>query len=154
MRILKMNILLLPPSDYLGHPNPCRMHHVFEQFPEFGEKVYVLRFSIYDKIVRKSNATVLSFGDKQSNSLAKYYLMNSSIFAESARKIVNKYGIDVILFANLFPPYLVSKTMSKDLLSVVDFVDHYPTVAAENIPNVIPKKIVNYAFSENDEIDC
>jgi glycosyltransferase involved in cell wall biosynthesis len=142
-----MKILILPPSDYLGHPNPCRLHHIFEQFPEFGDEIYVMRFSIQDKIARKSNGTVFSIGDIQSNSLAKYYLINSGLFAKSASEIINKYGIDVILYSNLFPPYLVSKSVPKDLLSVVDLVDHYPTVAAENVPGFMPKGLVNFAFS-------
>ena len=142
-----MKILILPPSDYLGHPNPCRLHHIFEQFPEFGDEIYVMRFSIQDKIVRKSNATVFSIGDVPSNSLSTYYLANSGIFAKSATAIIDKFDIDVVLFANLFPPYLVSKAIPKGLLSVVDLVDHYPTVAAENVPGIIPKKLVNYTFS-------
>ena len=142
-----MKILILPPSDYLGHPNPCRLHHIFEQFPEFGDEIYVMRFSIQDKIVRKSNATVFSIGDFPSNSLAQYYFINSGIFRKSALDIVKKYGIDTIVFANLFPPYLVSSAISKDVLSVVDLVDHYPTVAAENVPSIVPKGIVNFAFS-------
>jgi glycosyltransferase involved in cell wall biosynthesis len=142
-----MKILILPPSDYLGHPNPCRLHHIFEQFPGFGDEIYIMRFSIQDKIVRKSNGTVFSIGDVPSTSLAKYYLINSGVFAKSASEIISQFGIDVILFANLFPPYLVSKAISKDLLSIVDLVDHYPTVAAENVPGFIPKSLVNYTFS-------
>ncbi len=143
-----MKILILPPSDYLGHPNPCRLHHIFEQFPEFGDEIYIMRFSIQEKILRKSNATVFSIGDTPSNSLSTYYLTNSGIFAKSALEIINKFGIDVVLFANLFPPYLVSKAIPKDILSVVDLVDHYPTVAAENVPGIIPKRLVNYTFGQ------
>lgn len=106
-----------------------------------------MRFAIQDKIVRKSNGIVFSIGDVQSTSLAKYYLINSGIFAKSASEIISHYGIDVILFANLFPPYLVSRAIPKELLSVVDLVDHYPTVAAENVPSFVPKRIVNQAFS-------
>lgn len=142
-----MKILILPPSDYLGHPNPCRLHHIFEQFPEFGDEIYIMRFSIQDKIVRKSNATVFSIGDTPSNSLSTYYLSNSGIFTKSASAIINKFGIDIVLFANLFPPYLVSRAIPKELLSIVDLVDHYPTVAAENMPGIIPKRLANYTFS-------
>lgn len=142
-----MKILILPPSDYLGHPNPCRLHHIFEQFPKFGDEIYVMRFSIQDKIVRKSNATVFSIGDTPSSSLSTYYLVNSGVFAKSALAIISKFDIDVVLFANLFPPYIVSKSIPKELLSVVDLVDHYPTVAAENVPGIIPKQLVNYTFS-------
>ena len=73
--------------------------------------------------------------------------MNSGLFAKSASEIIDKFGIDVILFSNLLPPYLVSKTIPRDLLSVVDLVDHYPTVAAENVPGFIPKGLISFAFS-------
>jgi glycosyltransferase involved in cell wall biosynthesis len=144
---IDIRILILPPSDYLGHPNPCRLHHIFEQFPDYGDEIYVMRFLLYDKIVRKSNATVFSIGDITSKSLSTYYLINSGIFAKSAMAIINRFDIDVILFANLYPPYLVSKKMPKELFSVVDLVDHYPTVASENVPAFIPKRFVNGLFS-------
>jgi glycosyltransferase involved in cell wall biosynthesis len=141
-----MRILIIPPSDYLGHPNPCRLHHLFEQFPAFDDKVYVMRFSLYDKIVRKSKTTVLSIGDKKFNSLAFYYLMNSGVFAESAMEIIRRYDIDTIIYANLLPPYIVSKVVPKELTSVADLVDHYPTVAAENTPKLFPKRLVKSSF--------
>lgn len=142
-----MRILILPPNDYLGHPNPCRLHHIFEQFPDFGDEIYVMRFSLHDKIVRKSNAKVFYIGDIKSKSLSTYYFINSGIFAKSAMAIINKFDIDVILFANLYPPYLVSKKVPKELLSVVDLVDHYPTVAAKNAPEIIPRRLVNHLFA-------
>jgi glycosyltransferase involved in cell wall biosynthesis len=146
-RETQMKILILPPSDYLGHPNPCRLHHVFERFPAFGDEIYVMRFSLYDKIARKSNAKVFSINDVKSKSLPIYYGINSGIFAKSATSIINKFDINVILFANLYPPYIVSKIVRHDLLSVVDLVDHYPTVAAENVPRIIPKAFVTSLFT-------
>jgi glycosyltransferase involved in cell wall biosynthesis len=142
-----MKILVLPPSDYLGHPNPCRLHHIFEQFPEFGDDVFVTRFSIQNKIKRKSNVTVLSIGDTHFESLALYYGFNSFIFKKALLKIIKEYEIDIVISANLFPPYLISKVASKNYLSIVDLVDHYPTVAAENVPILVPKRIVNSIFS-------
>lgn len=142
-----MKILILPPSDYLGHPNPCRLHHIFEQFPDYGDQFYVMRFSLQDKIVRKSKGTVFSLGDVPSKSLARYYLMNGGIFTKSALGIIRNFDIDVVVFANLFPPYLISKSIPSNLLTVVDLVDHYPTVAAENVPEMFPKSLANHAFS-------
>jgi glycosyltransferase involved in cell wall biosynthesis len=61
--------------------------------------------------------------------------------------IINRFDIDAILFANLYPPYLFSKIVPEELFSVVNLVDHYPTVAAENAPKFIPKQFVNRVFS-------
>jgi glycosyltransferase involved in cell wall biosynthesis len=141
-----VRILIIPPSDYLGHPNPCRIHHIFEQFPAFGDEIYVMRFSLYDKIVRKSKATVISIGDTKFKSLAIYYLMNSGVFARSAMEIIRKYKINIVVSANLLPPYMLSKVAPQELTSVVDLVDHYPTVAAENTPKSFPKKLVGSMF--------
>lgn len=143
----KLRILILPPSDYLGHPNPCRIHHIFEQFPSFGDEVYVVNFSIQNRIVRKSKAVVLSIGDIPSESLSKYYLLNIGTFASSVPKAVTKYDIDTVILANLLPPYLVYRLLPKNVRSVVDLVDHYPTVAAENVPKIFPKRVVNRVFS-------
>lgn len=142
-----MRILVLPPSDYLGHPNPCRLHHIFEQFPEFGDEIYVMRFATQQKIVRESKATVLSIGDTQSASLPTYYFANMGLFGKAASDIIKKYDVDVVLFANLLPPYLVSKVVPKDLLSVVDLVDHYAIAAADYAPAFFPKAVVKFAFS-------
>jgi len=141
-----MRILLLPPSDYLGHPNPCRLHHIFESPELFGDEVYVIRFSLYDETRRKSNAKVMSIGDTKFGSLSTYYLMNSCVFAKSTMAIINKFDIDVILFANLYPPYIVSKIIPRELFSVVDLIDHYPAIAAKYAPEIIPKRLVNYLF--------
>lgn len=141
-----MKILIIPPSDYLGHPNPCRLHHIFEYFPAFGDEIYVMRFSLYNKIVRESNTTVLSLDDTKFKSLAFHYLLNSGVFARSAMEIFKKYEIDIVLYANLLPPYIVSKIAPRELTSVVDLVDHYPTVAAENIPKPFPKRLVTFSF--------
>jgi glycosyltransferase involved in cell wall biosynthesis len=142
-----MRLLILPPSDYLGHPNPCRLHHIFEQFPSYGDEVYVMRFPLRDKIVRKSTATVFSMNDYKFKTPSSYYLLNSGVFAKSAADIVRKYNIDAVIFANLLPPYMVSKVIPKHVLSVVDLVDHYPAVALENTPKAFPKPFVNVIYS-------
>jgi glycosyltransferase involved in cell wall biosynthesis len=142
-----MRILVLPPNDYLGNPNPCRLHHIFEQFPAFGDEIFVMRFSLRDKIIRKSNVNVLSIGDVKFKSLPAYYLINSGVFAKSSMEIINRYDINIVLFANLYPPYVVSKVIPEGLLSVVDLVDHYPAIAAENAPKIIPKRFVDSVFS-------
>jgi glycosyltransferase involved in cell wall biosynthesis len=143
-----LKLLILPPSDYLGHPNPCRLHHIFEQFPAFGDEIYVMRFPLKDKIVRKSNATVFSMNDTKFTALSAYYLFNSGVFAKSAADIIRKYGIDAVISANLLPPYMVTKIIPRGVSSVVDLVDHYPAVAAENTPKVFPKPFVNLVYSK------
>ena len=141
-----MRILLVPPSDYLGHPNPCRLHHIFERFHLYHDEVYAIRFSLHDRILRKSTAKVFSINDVKFGSLALYYLMNSGIFVESINSVVKNFDIDVVLFANLYPPYIASRTIPNRVLSVLDLVDHYPSVAARNSPEVVPKKLVEHLF--------
>lgn len=106
-----------------------------------------MRFSLRDKIVRNSNATVFSIHDVKFKSPSAYYLANSGVFAKSATDIISKYDIDVAIFANLFPPYIVSRVIPDDVFSVVDLVDHYPAVAAANTPKAIPKQVVNLVFA-------
>jgi phosphatidyl-myo-inositol dimannoside synthase len=142
-----LKILILPPSDYLGHPNPCRLHHIFEQFPDFGDEIYVMRFPLRDKIVRKSNATVFSMHDTKFKAPSMYYLLNSGVFAKSVADVIKKYGIDSIVYANLLPPFLASKIVPKNVFSIVDLVDCYPAVAVENTPKAIPRQFVNLVYS-------
>jgi glycosyltransferase involved in cell wall biosynthesis len=106
-----------------------------------------MRFSLHDKIVRDSNTTVFSINDVKFKSPSVYYFVNSGVFARSATDIINKCDIDIVIFANLYPPYIVSCLIHDNVLSVVDLVDHYPAVAAENSPRVLPRRLVNAVFS-------
>jgi hypothetical protein len=72
-----------------------------------------MRFSIHDRVIRRSSTTVFNIGDVPSSSLSTYYLANSGVFAKSASAIINRFDIDAVVFANLFPPFLVSKTVPK-----------------------------------------
>jgi glycosyltransferase involved in cell wall biosynthesis len=141
-----MRILVLPPSDYLGHPNPCRLHHIFERISQLGDEVYVVRFSLYDKIIRKTNTNIVPLGDKRANSLSAYYLLNTTAFARTIAHAIRKHDIEIVLFANLYPPYVLQHFLPDDTIRVVDVLDHYPKVAASNIPSIIPREFISPIF--------
>jgi hypothetical protein len=45
-----IRILLIPSSDYLGHPLPQRHNHIFKRLHDDKEfEVHVVRFQMYDK---------------------------------------------------------------------------------------------------------
>ena len=138
----------MPPSDYLGHPNPCRIHHIFEQFHDFGDEVYTMRFPLRNRIVRQSSGHVFSMEDVRFKSPSAYYLANSGVFMKSATDIIRQNDIDIALFANLYPPYVVSRVMPNSVVSVVDLVDNYSAVAARNIPKFVPKYFAKLVFSK------
>jgi glycosyltransferase involved in cell wall biosynthesis len=141
-----MRILVIPPSDYLGHPNPCRLHHIFERISQQGDDVYVARFSLYENAVRRTNTTIISLGDRKINSLPLYYLLNAGAFVRSLVDAVKKYDIEIALLANLYPPYLLGHFMSERVVRVVDLLDHYPKVAGSNVPALFPKRAINAMF--------
>jgi glycosyltransferase involved in cell wall biosynthesis len=142
-----MRILVLPPSDYLGHPNPCRLHHIFERISQLGDDVYVVRFSLYDKIVRKTNTNIVPLGDRKADSLSAYYLLNTGAFARTLTDAIRKHDIEMALFANLYPPYVLQHFLPDDVIRVVDVLDHYPKIAASNAPAMIPREFISPVFN-------
>ncbi len=128
----------------LGTSESLRNPSYLEQFPAFGDEVFVQN-SDQNKIVRRTTQLfVRRFAVKLGVNvlLGQHWLLTKSVMA-----IIKRYSIDVVVFANLLPPYLVSGRISKDILSVVDLVDHYPTIAAQNTPTFIPKRLLDLTFS-------
>jgi glycosyltransferase involved in cell wall biosynthesis len=141
-----MRILLIPPSDYLGHPNPGRVHHIFERISQLGDDVYVVRFTLYEKTVRRTNTTIISLGDKRVDSLSAYYLLNTGVFIKSILRAISEHDVEIVVYANLYPPYVIRRFVPNDVSGVVDMLDHYPKIAASQAPTVIPKEVLSPVF--------
>ena len=128
-----MRILVIPSSDYLGHPYPMRHHHIFERLTRFGAEVFVLRFKLYEKIRRSTACKVREIPHEiRVTKQSVYYVVNSLQHIHSIIRLVKREGIDLIILCNILPAfgaYLI-KRLSGLVKVVVDLKDHYPSSAA------------------------
>ena len=57
-----IRVLLVPSSDYVGHPFPQRHNQIFERLHKISDfEVHVARFKLFDEIKLNSNLIVHDF---------------------------------------------------------------------------------------------
>jgi glycosyltransferase involved in cell wall biosynthesis len=107
----KMNILLIPATDWLRHPVPSRLHHIFEIMAE-TENVHVLQFDFYpENKEMETNVILHRPAAIPLKDMSMYYLMNFPSYSAEILKIIKSESIDVVVVSNLLPglPALLSK---------------------------------------------
>lgn len=129
-----IRVLLVPSSDYLGHPFPQRHNQIFERLHD-GEnfEVHVVRFRLFDKPKLKTRLVIHELDGKKISHVAPYYLVNAVNHASQIRRIVRKEGIDVVVLSNLAAPFvytLMDEMSSFHIPVIFDLPDYYPTSAA------------------------
>jgi len=136
-----IRVLLIPSSDYLGHPFPQRHNNLFERLHN-GEhfEVHVVRFSIFGKPKLETRCVIHEiYPEFKTSKTAVYYLTNVASYINEVAGILKRESIDVVVAGNLLPPLtysIVSKLMEKRVPFVFDLQDYYPTSAAGYIVNV------------------
>ena len=75
-----IRILLIPSSDYLGHPFPQRHNHIFERLHDGKEfEVHVVRFQMYDKPKLVARCVIHEIPyEIKTRTAAAYYLPNAA----------------------------------------------------------------------------
>jgi len=130
-----IRILLIPSSDYLGHPFPQRHNHLFERIHDGKEfEVHVVRFNIFGETRQRSKCIIHEIPlELKTKSTPLYYLSNAATHATEIVKIVKSESIDVVVAGNLLPPLLYRITQELAKLKtrlVFDLQDYYPVSAA------------------------
>lgn len=138
-----MKILVVPPSDWLGHPLSSRLHFIFERLAKRHE-VHVIRYPIPLWTGRRESETILHevkgfpFRD-----LSLYYIINSPYHLSQLNQILKSSRIDVIVFANILTgteSVILGKKYGVPL--VCDYLDHFPESASAYYNNPLLKNIV------------
>ncbi|MEM3694089.1 MAG: glycosyltransferase [Candidatus Bathyarchaeia archaeon] len=130
-----IRVLLIPSSDYLGHPFPQRHNQIFERVHDGKEfEVHVLRFNIFGKARLSSRCILHEFPlEFRTESTPLYYISNAALHFKEILKIVRQDSIDVVVAGNLLPPLLLelAKAISGLRLPFIfDLQDYYPSSAA------------------------
>lgn len=155
-----MNILLIPPKDWLHHPFKNRLNFIFERIAK-NNNVYILsyHFKKFEKnkpIQTNCNTIPCDFFHPEDLSL--YYILNIPFHYLSIYKAVKKYNIDIIVTANILPAFLANFT-GKPI--VIDYLDHFNESAAVyyannsfmySIINKITKTIISYNLKHANKI--
>lgn len=128
-----IRVLLVPSSDYIGHPFPQRHNQIFERLND-GEnfEVHVVEFKLFKESMLKTSLIMHELDSKRARNLASYYFINAVSHATQIRKIARQESIDVIVFSNLAAPFaftLMEKLSSLHIPIVFDLPDYYPTSA-------------------------
>jgi glycosyltransferase involved in cell wall biosynthesis len=136
-----IRLLLIPSSDYLGHPFPQRHNQIFERIHDCRDfEVHVVRFNMFGKARLSSKCIIHDFPLEFNTSRTSiYYLSNAVSHLQEILRIVKREAIDVVVAGNLLPPFLLElcKRISRlKLPFVFDLQDYYPTSAAGYICNV------------------
>jgi glycosyltransferase involved in cell wall biosynthesis len=129
-----IRVLLVPSSDYIGHPFPQRHNQIFERLHDGKNfEVHVVRFRIFDKPKMKTKLVVHEMDGKKIGNVALYYLTNAIDHTSQIRKIVRKEGIDIVVLSNLATPFaytLINEISNSRIPIIFDLPDHYPTSGA------------------------
>lgn len=120
---------MVPTTDWLGHPFPSRLHHIFEKIAERNE-VHVLRFPFYPTKKLETNLVVHEPDDMKTDRLALYYAINAYKHYNSVRRIVRENQIDIVVISNLLAGYMAAKAVGDQAKMVFDLSDHFPSSAA------------------------
>ena len=129
-----IRVLLVPSSDYLGHPFPQRHNQIFERLHDGKNfEVHVVRFKLFDKQNIKTNLIIHELAETKAGPVATYYLMNMINHASEIRRLVRQESIDVVVLSNIAAPLvyaLMNELSCMHVPVIFDLPDYYPTSAA------------------------
>lgn len=129
-----IRVLLVPSSDYLGHPFPQRHNQIFERLHDGKNfEVHVVRFRLFDKPRLKTEVVIHELDGKKISYVAPYYFVNVVNHASQIRRIIREEDIDVVVLSNLAAPFLytlMDALSSFHIPVIFDLPDYYPTSAA------------------------
>jgi glycosyltransferase involved in cell wall biosynthesis len=135
-----IRILLVPSSDYLGHPFPQRHNQIFERLHDGKNfEVHVVRFRLFEKQKLETRLIVHELGETKTGPMAAYYLMKMINHATEIRRIIRQESIDLVVLSNIAAPLayvLMDELSSMHVPVIFDLPDYYPTSAAGYIFDV------------------
>jgi teichuronic acid biosynthesis glycosyltransferase TuaH len=135
-----IRVLLVPSSDYLGHPFPQRHNQIFERLNDNENfEVHVARFRLFEKPKLATTLKVHELSGSPSSSVSSYYLRSMVDHALEIRKIIRQESIDMVVLSNLSVPFaysLMDQLSGMRVPYLFDLPDYYPTSAAGYLSNL------------------
>ncbi len=141
-----MKILVIPTTDWIGHPVPNRLNFVFDRLAKKHE-VHVCHFKMFQEKRRETRCELIEMDVRVNTDISSYYMKN---FLKHASRISDMSpDYDVIISANIIPSFVASL---QDTPLLIDYLDHLPESAASYYKtplNKFAKKIVEGLTTSN-----
>lgn len=119
-----MRILVIPTTDWVGHPVPNRLNFIFDNIAR-RHCVDVCHFKLFETEKRKTRCNLIPMDDKVEEGISSYYVRN--IFSHGKKISTLACDHDVIISANLIPGYFANLC---DTPAIFDYLDYLPGSAA------------------------
>ncbi len=132
-----MKILVIPTTDWIGHPVPNRLNFIFDRLSERHE-IDVCHFKLFEKKRRDTECNLISMDSKVNTDVSWYYIKNFRIHASKIGNIAPDY--DVIISTNIIPS---SVSSLQDTPIIIDYLDHFPQSAASYYDKPLDKLAEN-----------
>ncbi len=119
-----MKLLVIPTTDWTGHPVPNRLNFIFDRLSERHE-IDVCHFKLFKKKRRDTRCGLVEMDSESFPDVGSYYLKNFRKHGSKIAKIAPDY--DGILSTNIIPSSVASL---QDTPVIIDYLDHLPQSAA------------------------
>jgi len=119
-----MKFLVIPTTDWTGHPVPNRLNFIFDRLAERHE-VDICHFKIFQEKRRETRCQLIEMDSQSCSDLGCYYIKNFIRHTSKISDISSDY--DAIISANIMPT--VGANLQKTPI-IIDYLDHLPQSAA------------------------
>ncbi len=120
-----MKILVIPTTDWTGHPVPNRLNFIFDRLAKKHD-VDVCHFKLFGEKRRDTDCDLIPM-DKGAvgSDVQTYYLSNFTRYGKKLADIAGDY--DCIVSSNIIPGAIAS---IQDTHVILDYLDHFPQSAS------------------------
>lgn len=119
-----MKLLVIPTTDWTGHPVPNRLNFIFDNIAKKHE-VDVCHFKLFNEKKRETRCNLISLDKKIEKGIGSYYLRNALTHGKKISSIIEDY--DAIISSNLIPGYFANFSETP---VIFDYLDYLPGSAA------------------------
>jgi len=121
------SVLVIPPQDYLRHPHPTRLHHIFERFENpFQVTILNMRIRTSPKI-RGSRHEVIEVGHA-ARSMLLSYLLGYADFHLQLVNLIRKRNYDCMILSSIISPIVPLLASGRPV--IFDYKDIYSLSAS------------------------
>ncbi|MGM0404733.1 MAG: glycosyltransferase [Thermoplasmatota archaeon] len=119
-----MKLLVIPTTDWTGHPVPNRLNFVFDNIAQNNE-VDVCHFKLFNKKKRKTKCNLIPMDKRVEENIGSYYIKNVFYHGDKISSLVEDY--DAVISTNLIPGFFVNFSETP---VIFDYLDYLPGSAS------------------------
>ncbi len=119
-----MKLLVIPTTDWTGHPVPNRLNFIFDNIAENND-VDVCHFKLFDRKKRNTICNLISMDKKVEKKISSYYIKNVFYHGSKISSLIEDY--DAVISANLIPGFFANFSETP---VIFDYLDYLPGSAS------------------------